>query len=58
MSCGLSESENAPLRDWRNWMLERAEDAADRGLPLEEALQAVREGYSSIEADRLAREDP
>jgi hypothetical protein len=44
--------------DWASWLYERAEDAAPGGLPLERALQAVRDGYSSIEADRLAREDP
>lgn len=38
-----------------DWLYERAEEAAAAGLPLEEALQAVRDGYSSIEADRMIR---
>lgn len=36
----------------------RAEEAAMAGLPIEQALQAVRDGYSSIEADRSIAEDP
>lgn len=39
-------------------LYERAEDAAALDIPLEEALQTVRNGYSSIEADRMMREDP
>jgi len=39
------------------WLYERAEDAAAAGLPLDKALQAVRNGYSSVEADRIAAED-
>jgi hypothetical protein len=36
-----------------DWLYERAEEAASDGLPLDEALQAVRDGYSSIDADRV-----
>lgn len=39
-------------------LYERAEDAAAARLPLDLALQAVRNGYSSIEADRAVTEDP
>lgn len=40
-------------------LYERAEDCATLDVPLEEALQAVRDGYSSIEADRqIAEDDP
>lgn len=35
-----------------NWLLERAEEAAMAGLSLKDALEAVRAGYSSVEADR------
>lgn len=42
----------------RNELYERAEEAASMGLSLEDALTAVREGYNSVEADRLAAEDP
>lgn len=35
-----------------DWLYERAEDAAAAGLTLDLALQAVRNGYSSIAADR------
>jgi len=38
-----------------DWLLERAEEAAAVGLDLERALQAVRDGYSSIDADRRIR---
>lgn len=38
-----------------DWLLERAEEAAAAGLDLERALQAVRDGYSSIDADRRIR---
>jgi hypothetical protein len=41
-----------------DWLYERAEEAASVGLPLDKALQAVRDGYSSIEADRTIAEDP
>lgn len=44
-------------RDIYNWLYERAEDAASDGLPLDQALQAVRDGYSSIEADRTFAAD-
>jgi hypothetical protein len=40
------------------WMYERAEDAAAAGLPLDLALQCVRHGYDSVEADREHRENP
>lgn len=40
------------------WLYERAEDAAAEGLPLDDALQAVRDGYSSIEADRDFKANP
>lgn len=41
-----------------DWLLERAEEAASAGLTLDKALQAVRDGFSSIEADRrIAEED-
>jgi hypothetical protein len=33
-------------------LYERAEEAAAVDLPLEEALQSVRDGYSSIDFDR------
>ena len=39
-------------------LYDRAEDAAVVGLPLDEALEAVRSGYSSIDADRMIAEDP
>lgn len=39
------------------WLYERAEEAAAVGLPLDRALQAVRDGYSSIAADRIVAED-
>jgi hypothetical protein len=41
-----------------DWLYERAEEAATAGLSLEDALQAVRDGYSSIDADRAIAEDP
>lgn len=40
-----------------HWLYERAEDAATKGLPLNMALDAVRCGYSSIDADRMTAED-
>ncbi len=40
-----------------NWLYERAEDACGQGLPLEKALQAVRDGYSSRVADYVAAQD-
>jgi hypothetical protein len=38
--------------DRYHWLLERAEEAASDGLSLKDALSAVQDGYSSIEADR------
>jgi hypothetical protein len=35
-----------------------AEVAAAAGLSIADALQAVQDGYSSIEADRMIAEDP
>lgn len=41
-----------------DWLYQRAEEAAAAGLPLADALQAVRDGYSSIDVDRaIAAED-
>jgi hypothetical protein len=48
---------NGTSADLHNFLLERAEDAAVAGLPLDDALQAVREGYSSIEADKETAKD-
>jgi hypothetical protein len=45
-------------RDVHNWLYDRAETAAAAGLPLEAALQAVRDGYSSVDADRRIALDP
>lgn len=45
-------------RDWFHWLLERAEDAGAAGLSYEDAIEAVRCGYSSLAADKSAREDP
>jgi hypothetical protein len=39
-------------------LYEAAEDAAAAGVPLETALQAVRDGYSSHEADVICAADP
>lgn len=45
-------------RDAEDWLYDRAEEAAAVDLPLEKALQCVRDGYSSIAADRaLAAEE-
>lgn len=41
-----------------DWLYERAEEAAAVGLSLDKALQAVRDGYSSVDADRSIGEDP
>jgi hypothetical protein len=41
-----------------DWIYQRAEDAAAIDVPIEDALQAVRDGYSSIEADRAIAADP
>jgi hypothetical protein len=41
-----------------DWLYERAEEACAAGLPIEDALQAVRDGYSSVQADRAIAEDP
>lgn len=41
-----------------DWLYERAEEAAAVGLPLAEAIRAVVDGFSSIEADRAIAEDP
>lgn len=38
-------------------LYERAEHAAARGVPLDEALQAVRDGYSSVAADLAIADD-
>ena len=46
-----------PRCDAENRIYERAEEAFNRGLPIEDALQAVRDGYSSAEADRMIAED-
>lgn len=46
------KQDESELDKW-NWLLERAEEAAAAGLPLDVALQAVRDGYSSHEADGL-----
>lgn len=40
-----------------DWMYERAEEAAAAGLLLEDALEAVRCGYSSVEVDRMVADD-
>ncbi len=47
---------SAAERAW-HVLYERAEDAAAAGLPLDQALEAVRNGYSSVEADRMIAED-
>ena len=44
--------------DAYNWLYERAEEAYSTGLTLEDALEAVRCGYSSAEADEDFRRDP
>ncbi len=41
-----------------DWLYDRAEEAATAGLPLDEALQAVRDGYASVDGDRMIAEDP
>lgn len=49
-----------PLRDAEHgydWLYERAEDASHAGLPLAEALEAVRDGYSSAAVDRRIAEE-
>ena len=38
-------------------LYERAEEAFAVGLPIEKALQAVRDGYSSAEMDKQIREE-
>lgn len=64
---GGLEAENERLRQAlrprdadhaEDWLYERAEDAAAVGLPEEKALEMVRNGYSSIAADRAVTEDP
>ncbi len=47
-----------PRCDALNRLYERAEDCAALDIPLDEALQTVRDGYSSIEADREMALDP
>ena len=54
---GLPPSRPRDAEDALGWLYERAEEAAATGLPLERALQAVRDGYSSIEADRMIAEE-
>lgn len=49
---------SSPVEAAESRLYERAEDAAALDIPLEVALEAVRNGYSSIEADRMIREDP
>lgn len=40
-----------------NWLYERAQDAANAGLPLNDALDAVQSGYSELAADQANAED-
>lgn len=41
----------------RDWLYERAEEACGVGMPLDVALQAVRDGYSSRVADYVFKYD-
>lgn len=45
------------MTDWYEKLHTAAENAASADFPIEEALQAVCDGYSSIECDRIVAED-
>lgn len=53
-------AETGTVTDYRateEALYERAEDAAAAGLPMADAVQAVRDGYSSVAADRAVAAD-
>jgi hypothetical protein len=54
----VPDLEGRDRRGLYDWLYERAEDVARLGLPEEDALQAVLDGYSSHAADQDVRLDP